>query len=632
MLQPCEFDTFSMSLTLPVATHVIERFKTIELLDAFAPGYLIEVIIEDLNFVYEFDTTNFLAIYIDNHDLSDRYPITFTRTDFFRKQVYHLPTEHGDYVVIYNQAIANILNEEIGYEAFRSGCVVVLPPMTSKDLGPLGLGKIQYGIWVPGPSPTPSEYDIEPPENILLNVIDDDINTYWIHHMLFKDKLPDGAISRLRLGYDGVRAINYIEIDPVAKYPFEIMGITYLAENGVETDLRVAVEKFEKGIRLMFEEIHCRGFVFYFKLRSFEYAVYNVNNTPTLDYVARGYKPLTSKDISKAFDPDNRYFKYHDQVLGRNTITPDIITYHQYTMGLAGIRSGLKKYADKGVFLAPPLSVESPGLIGLETVEIGNPLTAIDNSLIQTAKLKGVFEYYIIKTDYSESGERLGQTTIPVYPMGTDYVIERLYPSKDGVLTTSFLAHAPDLAGLTEEERANYCELKLYKNGELLARGKTSDNVGPTYSGDWYISNNGTGDQSPETLIGINRLSGNVYVPVRNSTQSPKDLVPDIYEAIYRPFFRCPYPGATIKTGILYDLMKLFRYKYTYAEDNTVMISSTQNAKPIKSDLVLKVIIRNDSYDQSSGENILHNDLTPRLISYRLSVGRSNPQDRFNKL
>lgn len=628
----CQIDTLSKALTLPIASHVEERFKAVTLLDDYAPGDMIEVAIEELSFGYPFGTEDFLVIELDAQDLAREYPVSFTNTNFFTKQVYTLPTTPGEYAIAYNSDIAADLNDLLGYTGVTAGSILVLPPLTSDELGPLGLGSIQYGRFVSTPVGTPTEFNIEPPDNDIFHAIDGDENTFWIHHILKETKEPNGVVSRVKLGYDGLRAINYLEIFPVSKYPFELMGVTYINEKKIETDLRISIEQFDRAYRISFEETHAFGFVLYFKLNSFEYSVFNMNDANRNSYIVQGEIEATTLDLSKTFD--SHYFKYRDELVGRSPEKPNIVTYCQYTIGLSEVTSGLKKYDEVGVFLAPPLSIESPGVIGLEVSEVGNPLYTND-ALIQNTTLKGSFEYYVIKQDYDQKdGVLLKSTTIPVYPMSQDYVVERLYLSENGRTKTTFLAHSPTLANpydLDEEERAGWCELTVYKNGVLLERGLSSTNLGVGIDGDYYIVNNTVNDSTVyRTEIAFNRTVDGVLEHQTDNLVSPADLTQDIYEVIYRPFYRANMPNFNIPVGNLYELERLTDLPYCYLSDNTVLLDQTDIK--VYSELTLKIIIRNNSYDTTRGNNILHNDLTPRLNSYRLNVGQVNPTGRFNAL
>lgn len=620
-LKLCEFDTLDMALTLPIKSHIVEPFKKAEVLDNLGPGDFIQIIREDLEYGYPFHAGDMITFYLtQTYEIAKEYPVKFSNTGFFQRQVFRLPREPGEYAIVYTKGDAYIYNQDIGYEAFDSGSVIVI---ANADSSGINLGEVQYGILVSGPVGTPTEFDIEPPENDISKIIDGKEETFWVHHILLSEKQSE-VLSRIRLTYDGVRAINYIELDPVASYPFDIKGISYLDPNGIEVDLQVMVEKFSRRIRISFEEIKTRGFVLYFKIVSYEYSVFKLSDIPILDYIARGYRELNGSTL-----PDLNTLLGNARgsatIVGASSTSPEIITYYHYAIGINEATSGLKKFEPEGVYLSAPKKIDSIGLIGLESIEIGNPVR--ENSLHSSPlNLRGSFEYYLIKRDFEkETGRIIAVTYIPVCPMDTGEYIERLYPKDGNILKTSFRAHGladhAELGNSFEEIRATVCGLKLYKNGVLLSRGRTSSK-----SGDYYITNNLTGyDEDPYTKLILNNV---------DNIKAADSLGSEIYEAVYTPWHSTIVSWKVTRVG---DLISVYPFigntGISYNSDHSVLVPWFSGGNNISSELTLKIIIRNNSYQLSAGaENITHPDLTPKVKSFKLGFGLVNPETRFNSL
>lgn len=639
-LTPCSLDTVDGSITLPIAKEVKESFKKAEVLDKLAPSHVIETRTHELAVAYAFSAGDLLIIYLEDPDIVKVQRVIFSNTNFFRRQTYEVPTERGEYLVLYNQGDAETFTQETGFAA-AGGCVVVLAPIDSSQLGPEGLGTVSYGVWVLGYTSTPTEFDIEPPENDISKLIDGRDDTFWIHHLLFEDKLSDGARSKIRLTYDGVRAINYLELTPITSYPFDIMAIHYINENWVETSLNIYVEKFEKKIKIAFEEIKARGFIFYFKINSFEYATYQLTGDNNLDYAARGYKDLEAGDLYPHLEELG--IKYEEQLIGYAPRQKQVISYHQYTMGLAEARSGLLKYEPAGVFLSSAVKVKNPGMTALEAVEFGNPLDPQVDSIVQSPKLRGSFEYYVVKRDYLENtGQLVSELTIPINPSDTGYVTERLYPVNGKVMYTSFRAHGIEqtgtlpgsILGLDSEEKVNaICDLKLYRNGVELERGLYADNYHAP-SGDYYIENQSQETRDdPFSKIILNRrdADGNPQF-ITGSEKSPAETDAIVYEAIYKPWYTVIVEerGQNLPVASLTSIYSAAgETRAINIADHSVYFAGADNDNPILSEIQLKIVIRNNSYDGENGTNLLRPDLTPRVRSFKLGIGSVEPTKRF---
>lgn len=602
-MRKCSIDTVDMSLMLPIISDTKIPFNVAQVYDAFTGGQIYRQSYEELLTLYPFHKGDIVTLYLGFTTLVLQKPVIFSNTYFFQRQVYQSPQEEGDYQIV--------LESNDSY-------ILVKAPIDYEDLIQ-GLGYVNYWYLVDIIGGTPTEFNIDSPDNIVANVLEDD-NKSWIHNLLFEKQLSDGAVSKLKLSFNGTRSFNYLEIKPVMQYAVDILGITYLDDAGNENELEIFVEKFDRTIRVSFEEISAMGIMIYFHIRNFELNAFYLNPRLNLDYVAKGQKTLQAQDLVSY---SQNGLPYQENILGPLNTNLTLYTYYQYIIGIQYVVAGLRLFENSGYYLSSPIKADSIGSFSLWGSELGTPF----NRTLSQAE--GAVEYYVIKEDYSNN-KLINTLTFPIYNQNNPKFYEQLNfisfsdPAINftgSLLKTTFRAH-----GWSDSD---ICEIELYCNKIRLTRGDTVRNLAGTPHGDYFIINQTSSfNEYPFTLIGINKKVNGVWKAYKDIEKDPANVTPDIYEIYYKPYPMVADSNALSMADLYKMPVLLNKYFLYWNSDGSINTDWTYNGQSISSKVYLKIIMRNTSYDDTSGD-LFNHSFSPKLKSFRLGMSQVKPETRF---
>lgn len=406
-----------------------------------------------------------------------------------------------------------------------------------------------------------SELVVEPPDNNILNIIDNTKGTFWLQSMLFTKDKPY-IKTKLEFSLGSVKEINVIEIELASKHGLFLESIHYVDGNNVVTDLGIDEQFIESVASVKISKIATSRIILTFRNESSTKAIFeyeedsesiemqanrrsNVdNNIPSPTYskfnvVSNNLIKNAQKDLDDLISSQ----KVKDVI---NVSTPESNTFtgYEFLTGVDNVRLGISKYRDKSIYVSTPLTVSDIGEIGLKTEEtrpyidastgqiyitsttydIEDTLTG-DSSISIGEKSNTWFqssiEYWITRVDLNADGSINRTTTFPILPLDT----ERIYHERlilDSKSSDSLENN--DLGSTMFYTTRTDGDIKVYRNGILIEYGVGWDDVTTS------------SDRTPNNLTPmkfniqiLDRLAGDIftvsYTPVVSSTSSiPKTL------------------------------------------------------------------------------------------------------------
>lgn len=415
--------------------------------------------------------------------------------------------------------------------------------------------------------------------NALRNAIDGVENTYYIKPFFMTDTLASGAQLRLVLDCGGLRPINYVEIYPIADYPFQITSVQYLHKDGVV----YSVEMQESGLlgvdiyrptRLHFEEVEAREI--YVTATQFHYTLINFQNSsikevPSENFEGTYLETQAVQDIVNDAVDDDAFLEFLREQFDEKDLP---YRMYQYVIGFDNIWTGKINYEDTGIFVGEAFPINRCRRIGLVTDEATTTYT-LENQ-------RDSIEYWVYKQDYNEVGGLIGISSAPIMPEGVTEAYERLHLTE--ITAGSLKANTGTLRFQGHWGAADPTTVSVYQNGLPLTKDT-----------DWSFTDSGN-----LSLLNYTRIT--ITTPVGG----------EVYTVRYTPVQYLP--GA--------DTDKHYRenqpYLYYFGESNVIRTAGEIGSEDVaESDIYLIVIIRHN-----------HNiDFTqsPRINEYSLMVASEDP-------
>jgi hypothetical protein len=260
--------------------------------------------------------------------------------------------------------------------------------------------------------------------NNIRNAIDGIEDTFYIKTFLMDDVLASGAQLRMVLDCGGLRPVNYIEMYPVADYPFQITDIEYLHKDGVvysvelqETNL-LGTDLY-RPTRFHFDEVEAREI--YVTATQVHYTLINfqgssIKESPSENFEGTYLETQAVQDIvNDAIDDDA--FLDHLRELFDEKDKP--YRMYQYVIGFDNIWTGRITYENAGIFVGEAFKINRCRRIGLVTDEADTAYTLTNQ--------RDSIEYWIYKQDYNDAGGLIGISAAPIMPEGETEAYERLH-------------------------------------------------------------------------------------------------------------------------------------------------------------------------------------------------------------
>lgn len=311
-----------------------------------------------------------------------------------------------------------------------------------------------------------SEVDVRFKDSRVENIIDGRNDTYWFYNTLLSRPKQDGVVHKLELDLAATQDANFIEIEPAAPHPMILEDITYVRSDLLEFSLGIQPVLIKKPVRINFGKVTAAKLKL--KFRQYNY----VESQFEEHQIDENFYNVVVNDLDQPVDvaPISDHLReilssdfQLDGLFGvpRNPAAFPKHKLYQYLIGFDNIRVGFSAYQPRSVYVSSPLSVENPGMVGLNAVETRpqNGLTSPDS----TAYFTGSVEYDIIKENFDSNGNFISAERFPVLPTGVVNVLhERLdLTHKVGASLSNnvgILRFYPDLSQ----------SVKIYRNGTLL--------------------------------------------------------------------------------------------------------------------------------------------------------------------
>jgi hypothetical protein len=254
----------------------------------------------------------------------------------------------------------------------------------------------------------------------ILNVIDKRKGTFWQKRILTESILADGAKLNLLLDLGGLKEINFIEIHPFGESPLELSSLYYI-------DSEALVREIELPEPLKLKE-QTRVFV-----------------NPVI--ASKIMLLLTQRSPSASF---------------RQQEDKHLV---EYSFGIDNILGGKLSYESRGYFVTKTMSssqISRVSLVAKENTRVTN--TNEPGVLLDEDTLPSI-EYWIHYREYDQGGALLWSDFIPIRPLNSDLVIERLIPRTDSSARLNFM-----IDGGMDGDGGDPSELELYRDKVLILR------------------------------------------------------------------------------------------------------------------------------------------------------------------
>lgn len=432
---------------------------------------------------------------------------------------------------------------------------------------------------------TVTDYVLDLPLNSIRNGIDGIQNTFYIKPFLMDDIIESGAQLRIELDCGGLRPINYIEMYPVADYPFQITDIEYMHKDGVV----YSVEMQESGLlgtdiyrptRFHFEEVEAR--TVYITVTQVHYTLIDFQESSVKEYPSENFEGtyLETQAVQDIVNDavDNNAFLDHLRELFEQKDQP--YRLYQYVIGFDNIWTGRITYDEVGIFVGEVFKVNRCRRIGLVTDE-ASTTEVLENQ-------RASIEYWIYKQDYNKIGGAIGFSYAPILPEGEDEIYERFHLTER--IGGSLQFNTGTLRFQGHWGASDPTTVSVYLNGLPLEKDV-----------DWSFSDSGNLSLLNYTRITITEpLGGEIYT-VR---YTPVQYLPGAEEEKH---YRQNQP-----------------YLHYFGESNVIRAAGQIGSEDVEeSDIYLIIIIRNN--------NNVDFTQSPRINEYSLMTASEDPNRLYEE-
>ena len=466
-----------------------------------------------------------------------------------------------------------------------------------------------------------SELIIEPPNSKIENILDGQKGTYWIQTLLFENLQPFVDL-KLELNLGITKSINTLEIEPIAKKPFILTGISYLTNhNSIET-LSIQEIELTGPVSLNFSTISTSKLFLTFRTinplpTEFEYSAKDTLLNQAIKEPIEGLSPSMDQigeDLSRLLASGS--IKNNIGLSSQETKT---FHGYEYIIGFDNIRIGFANYVDKAVYTSIPLTVTNKGILGLK-VDEKRPYSSLSGEVSYTnltynnedvneaggnnsRNFLGSIEYWIVKQDLDTQQNIIRTNVFPILPIGTTRIHhERLLLTEKSDPTFVY----NDIGSLVFFTNPTDGDLKVYRNFQLL-----SNETGNIYATEgWKIEPEPTADLPLKTPNNGSRMKFKLKIV------SPRPT--DIYTVSYTPLtsstFNIPQTLSAFSSvgGLqVVDLVGDLSARST-PEQIIVFERPGENNAALESKVHLMIILR---------QNTANVYLTPIIEEYTLFAG-----------
>jgi hypothetical protein len=421
--------------------------------------------------------------------------------------------------------------------------------------------------------------------NLIANIIDGRSNTFFVRSwFILPENKPDAGVQiKIELDCGALRPLNYLEIQPVADYPFQITAIQYRDKQGITNSVELQEagllgQDIFRPVRYHFKEIDASKI--WITCLQEHHTLMNFHDSSVIEDPEEDFQGtyLQSQMVSDAVGTlvEGNPFLAGLQNLFTPTDTEQLL--YQYIIGFDNVMTGKLIYKDIGIFVGERFEVARCRKIGLDTNEVAT-IEDLDDR-------RSSFEYWIYKQDYNAAGSPLFATILPILPLNTVRAYERLEFTEGNIGSTRFQAHYGSAVPSGAEE------IKVFLNGIELTYGALED---------WVLEDEGLLGVVNKTRINVDSaLDGEIYTVEYTPAQY-------FSAAAGEQIFRIGQSNAYYKNA-----------------NNIINTSGEINSEEVESsDIYLIIIMKNNNNEDKAKSS--------RLNEYSLLVASQDPSRLYSE-
>ena len=452
------------------------------------------------------------------------------------------------------------------------------------------------GVEEVGFDTTDTDIVYEATANPITNIIDGQLNTFFVRPwFILPENKPDAGVQiKIELDCGALRPLNYLEIQPVADYPFQVTAIQYQDKQGnIESvelqEAGLLGQDIFRPVRYHFVEVDARRI--WITCLQEHYTYMNFHDSSVIEDPEEDFEGtyLQSQMVSDAVGTLVESNPFLEGLRNLFTPTDTEQLLYQYIIGFDNVMTGKLTYKDVGIFVSERFEVARCRKIGLVTDEVAT-IEALDDR-------RSSFEYWIYKQDYNAADSPVATTILPIMPLSTVRAYERLEfverasgSTVDDIGWTRFPAHYGGSIPSGDEE------IKVFLNGVELTYGAAED---------WVLED--------EALLGVTS-----YTRIQVNSALPGE----IYTVEYTP---AQYHSAA--AGVEIYVTRYGRpqpYAYYKNENNIINTLGEIGSEEVESsDIYLIVIMKNNNNEDTAK--------SPRLNEYSLLVASQDPSRLYSE-
>ena len=411
---------------------------------------------------------------------------------------------------------------------------------------PSGDIKIVSATWLSNTNSVRSDIDASFKTTTINNIIDGQMNTFWISPFLFTETKPGGIPMEISLFLGKAQSVNYLRIEPASPYPFSLVQVDYLDTSetrqtvlatslAIDRDTRVDFAPvITDTLILRFVQYNYEEVQFYKDVSSNEY-VLAVNGESASSPDVASITPYLQQTLSSDFILSDIYNTTNEVDIGQK--------YFEYILGFDNLFVGSSPYNERGIFVSPPLKGESPGLVGIRVSEYrpaqlnpGGPVVLVPTVQTDVPLYLGSIEYWLEAQLYTADNLLQKTVTVPVLPLGVSRIYhERLVLSERDSATNNIgqLCFYTDAVAY---DGTHLDGVRVYRNGLEIAYGL-----------DWIFVPVGNGITVETPNSGLGPMKRGIKIP-----GSPSPL--DIFTATYTPTISNTRSSSSLGSSVIVDM------------------------------------------------------------------------------
>ncbi len=272
-----------------------------------------------------------------------------------------------------------------------------------------------------------SAINVQPPNLPISNIVDGTFGTYWVQTLICST-LTKSVKVKIEITIDGVRDINFLEIEPAIKIPLYLESIDYVDTDSTVVNATKPEILFTSDIGVTFPTITTDRIILTFRNENgfpLQFS-YPKKLTDTLFYQSFLQTQPDMANLAPDLKQILSSIKTQDLInLGQIPTSPASayvqINGNEFTTGFDNIRVGITDYDDIGIYVSTPLigtSIHQLGLRASETRSDGLENTNLTYDVDDSTNFNGSIEYWIIKRDLDNKNNILSSSRFPILPMG----------------------------------------------------------------------------------------------------------------------------------------------------------------------------------------------------------------------